>query len=75
MTKAKSTPPSYEQLKTELDTILAELQRDDLDIDQALKHYERGLKLVKQLEQYLKTAENKVTELKAAFDGGSGAGR
>jgi exodeoxyribonuclease VII small subunit len=56
---------SYEALNHELETILADLQRDDLDIDQALRHYQRGLELVKQLEKYLKTAENKVTELKA----------
>ena len=58
--------PTYQSLKNELDTIMAELQRDDLDVDLALQHYKRGLELVKQLEQYLKTAENqiKVTELK-----------
>jgi len=62
---SKSKPSiSYEQLKTELDLIMLELQRDDLDIDEALKHYERGLELVKQLEDYLQTAENKIHELK-----------
>ena len=63
MSKSKSNA-SYEQLKTELDTIMLELQRDDLDIDKALKHYERGLELVKQLEDYLQTAENTIHELK-----------
>jgi exodeoxyribonuclease VII small subunit len=51
--------------------VLGELQRDDLGVDAALKHYQRGLELVQQLEAYLKTAENKVTELKAKFDTGS----
>lgn len=69
MAKAsKSAKLSYEQLKAELDGILAELQQGDLDIDQALKHYERGLELVRQLEAYLKTADNKVRQLKAKFD-------
>ncbi|MDB5169516.1 MAG: Exodeoxyribonuclease 7 small subunit [Candidatus Saccharibacteria bacterium] len=58
----------YQALSTELDTIMAELQRDDLDVDEALKHYERGLTLVKELEAYLETAENKITELKATFN-------
>lgn len=66
MTKAKT--PSYEELKTELDGIMLELQREDLDVDQALKHYQRGLELVKALEDYLKTAENTVKELKARFN-------
>lgn len=63
---AKSTQPNYEKLQSELEAILSDLQHDDLDIDQALKHYERGLELVRQLEDYLDNAENKVRELKAA---------
>ena len=66
---AKTKPNTdYATLKSELDTVLAELQRDDLDVDKALDHYRRGLELVQQLEAYLKTAENKVTELKTKFD-------
>jgi exodeoxyribonuclease VII small subunit len=56
---------SYQELKAELDGIMLELQRDDLDVDTALKNYQRGLELVGQMEKYLKTAENKVKELKA----------
>jgi exodeoxyribonuclease VII small subunit len=62
--KAQPTP-TYQSLKAELDSLMAELQRDDLDVDLALLHYRRGLELVSQLEQYLKTAENQVTELQA----------
>lgn len=60
--------PTYESLKAELDSIMNELQREDLDVDKALEHYRRGLELVSSLEKYLKTAENKVKELKAAFN-------
>jgi exodeoxyribonuclease VII small subunit len=67
MTKSKSND-SYEELKAELDAIMVELQRDDVDVDEALKQYERGLELVKQLEAKLKLAENTVRELKAKFD-------
>ncbi len=66
MAKTKSAP-NYEALKSELDALMQELQREDLDVDTALKHYERGLELVQALETYLKTAENKVRELKAVF--------
>lgn len=55
----------YQTLSTELDDILSRLQAGDLSIDEALPAYERGMTLVKELEAYLKTAENKVTELKA----------
>ena len=64
-TDPKQPAPTYETLKTELDTILSELQREDLDVYTALKHYQRGLELVRQLEKYLAKAENQVTELKA----------
>ncbi|MEO8104794.1 MAG: exodeoxyribonuclease VII small subunit [Candidatus Saccharibacteria bacterium] len=57
----------YASLKAELDGVLVEIQREDLDVDVALKQYERGLELVQQLEKYLTTAENRVTELKARF--------
>ena len=60
---------SYRDLSLELEAILADLQRDDLDIDEALRGYERGLTIIKQLEHYLQTAENRVTELRAKFSG------
>lgn len=58
----------YRALSEELDTILESLQTADLDIDEAIKRYERGMVIVKGLEAYLKNAENKVTKLKTRFD-------
>lgn len=63
----KKTDASYEALKSELDSVMAELQREDLDVDQALKAYQRGLELLQQLEAYLRTVENQVEELKASL--------
>jgi exodeoxyribonuclease VII small subunit len=59
--------PTYQTLKSELDTVMAELQREDLDVDAALAHYKRGLELVQQLERYLGDAGNTISELKAKF--------
>lgn len=70
MTKAKTTTPNYQVLKDELESVMTKLQAEDLDVDEALSLYERGLELVKQLDNYLKTAENTVHELKARFDKG-----
>ena len=64
---AKNDKPSYQALASELDDILVELQQTDLDVDVAVKKYERGLSLIKELEQYLGEAENRVSELKAKF--------
>ena len=58
----------YQALSIELDTLLQKLQTADLDIDDAVKHYERGMVIVKELENYLKTAENKVKKIKASTE-------
>ena len=55
---------NYHNLNEELDKILDELQSGELDIDEAVKKYERGQKIVGELETYLKTAKNKVTKVK-----------
>lgn len=64
MSKAK---PTYQELNNELESVMTELQRENLDIDAALVHYKRGLELVRQLDLYLGGAENTVKELKAKF--------
>ena len=60
----------YQDMSTELDGILLELQQGELDVDAAMKKYERGLELVKLLETHLKTAQNTVTRLKAQYEKG-----
>ncbi|MDB5170492.1 MAG: Exodeoxyribonuclease 7 small subunit [Candidatus Saccharibacteria bacterium] len=67
MATSKKSAPTYQALNEELEIILNELQREDTDVDTALKQYERGLELVQQLEGHLKSAENTVLELKAKF--------
>ena len=56
---------SYHELHDELESILLKLQQDTIDIDEALKLFERGQKVVTELQTYLQTAENKITELQA----------
>lgn len=60
---------NYQELSTELDTVLEALQAPDLDVDQAMELYERGQKVVAELEKYLQSAENKIRNLSAADDG------
>jgi exodeoxyribonuclease VII small subunit len=68
MAKKPESTINYEALRAELDEILDSLQRDDLAVDKALEQYQRGLELTRQLEAYLKTAENQAHKLKAKFD-------
>lgn len=56
---------NYKALRTELETIMNRLDDDMLDVDEVTKQYQRGMEIVKELETYLKTAENKVSKVKA----------
>lgn len=62
----------YKKLSEELDEVLAKLQSADLDVDEAVAAYERGMAIAKQLETYLKQAENKVTKIKADWQARAG---
>jgi exodeoxyribonuclease VII small subunit len=68
MTAVKAVPKTYAELATELQAIITWFETDTFDVDQAVKQYERGLELVRQLEQYLGAAENSVRELAAKFN-------
>lgn len=54
----------YQVLYEQLDAVLAKLQAPDVHVDEAVKLYEEGLKLVDALEKHLKQAENKIEKLK-----------
>lgn len=58
----------YQALSSELDSLLSRLQSEELAINEAIKLYEHGLDITKQLETYLKEAENKVTKIRADLE-------
>lgn len=45
---------SYQQMKDELDGIIARLESDEVDIDEAVKLHGQGKKLAEEIEKYLK---------------------
>lgn len=57
---------SYRELSNELEKVMADLERGDLDIDEAVQCYEKGLVIMRELKAHLKEAENKVIALKAS---------
>ncbi len=59
MSKAKS----YQQLAKQLADILNWFERSDVDLDEAIAKYAEAAELVKQIEAYLKTAENRVKKI------------
>ena len=58
-----STKANYQILREELDIVLDKIQSDTVDVDEAIKLYEQGIKLAKQLEEYLDKAQNKITKI------------
>jgi exodeoxyribonuclease VII small subunit len=56
----------YQALSIELDEVLAKLQQPNVQIDEAVKLYEKGLQLIEQLEKHLQLAENTIERLKLA---------
>lgn len=59
--KASST--NFETQLTELETIVEQLETGELPLEDALKVFEKGVKLSRQCQQLLSEAEQKVTIL------------
>lgn len=51
----------------ELEQIVAWFEREDVDLEEGLKKFERGLELAKKCKERLKEVENKVVEIRAKF--------
>ncbi len=54
----------YQTLSERLEEVLARLQAPDVHVDEAVKLFEEGTKLIAVLEKHLKQAENKIEKLK-----------
>lgn len=52
----------------ELDELIAWFDQPDIDLDQALKKFDEGVKLADEIKKQLLEAENKIAILKQRFD-------
>lgn len=59
----KADTPDFESALKELEGIVAILEKGELPLDAALKHFERGIALTRQCQTALKQAELKVEQL------------
>ena len=59
-TTDKAANFDYAEKSGELEAVLQRLQSSDVQLDGATKLYEQGTALVKEIETYLKQAENTV---------------
>ena len=60
MSPAKKNSKSIESRLSELEAILEELESGDLELDQALKKFEQGVKLSRDCQKTLEDAELKI---------------
>lgn len=67
MTETPKKSASFAKAYEELEAITAEFERGDVDLEEGLKKFARGLELAKQLKGQLKVIEQKVEEIKKKF--------
>ena len=67
MSSAKSEE-SLQQQMAELDELLAWFDQPDIDLDEALTKFDKGIALSEKLKARLEKLENKITILKERFD-------
>ena len=60
VSKAKDQKKTIEKSLTELERLVEELENGDLELDQALKKFEQGVKLSRECQKTLEEAEMKI---------------
>lgn len=57
----------FNDMNNQLNQIIDLIQGGDLDIDESIKKYQEASKLIIKINEYLKNAENKLSEIKIDF--------
>ena len=65
----KNDSPKFENSLAELEEIVEKMEQGDLSLEDSLDAFEKGVKLSKDCQKALKTAEQKVSKLVAKSDG------
>ena len=61
--KSENEPIDFEKTLEELETLVQRLEKGDLNLEQSLQDFERGIQLTRSAQQALKTAEQKIQML------------
>ena len=62
-TMARKSPINFEKALSQLEQLVEDMEQGDLSLDEALKHFEKGISLAADCQQALNTAEQKVSQL------------
>ena len=54
---------SFEEKMKDLENLVAELEKGDLNLDESVNKFEEGMKLSKKCNDFLESAEKKITIL------------
>lgn len=60
MTEKKSTTFNFEKSLTQLNTLVEKMEQGNLPLEKSLKHFEEGIELIRNCQQALQQAEQKV---------------
>jgi len=67
---AKSSTRTYQQLSDELNRLIEWFESESVNLDEAIDKYEQAMGILRQMEDHLKNAENKVKKIAVKFDAG-----
>jgi len=60
---ARKSPVNFEKAMSQLEELVEDMEQGDLPLEDALKHFEKGISLATDCQQALSKAEQKVTQL------------
>lgn len=63
MTEKKPELPDFEKSLEELEALVAQLESGELNLDQSLQHFKRGVELTRHCQAVLEHAQQVVEEL------------
>lgn len=55
---------NFAKAHADLQKIVGWFEKEEVDLEEGIKKFEEGIKLVKEMKEYLNTMENKIRELK-----------
>jgi exodeoxyribonuclease VII small subunit len=65
---AKKNPTrSYKQMSDDLNVLIEWFESEEVNLEQAIEKYEQAMQLIDEMEDYLKTAQNKLKKITSKF--------